>query len=171
MRHFGNRGETGKLRRLVATAGAGDARRQYGNALGGGGGQWVAFSERVSHVDVQYIFLDARHRVDLANLVLMACPLLLVLPLALRDLWSSHRDELAFLTAALGGLLLFSLFWNADLGMQRDFDLMAVFAVPAYLIVALWIDARFTPVHAKLAALTAAAATFVFRLVPFLSFP
>ena len=101
----------------------------------------------------------------------MACPLLLVLPLALRDLWRSRRDELAFLTAALGGLLLFSLVWNADLGMQRDFDLMAVFAVPAYLIVALWIDARFTTVQAKLVALAAAFATFVFRLVPFLGFP
>lgn len=143
----------------------------YGNALGGGGGQWVAFSESVSHVDVQYLFLDPRHRRDLANLVLWACPLLLVLPFAVRDLRRSRPHELGFLGGALAGLLLFSLLWNPDLGMQRDLDLMALFSVPCYWIAALWLDARFPPGQARLAALAAASASFALRLVPFLRFP
>jgi hypothetical protein len=143
----------------------------YGNALGGGGGQWVWFSPGVSHVDVQYLFLDARHRRDLLNLVLFACPLLLVVPFAVADLARSQTRELAFLGSALAGLLLFALFWNADLGMRRDRDLMALFALPTGLIVALWLEARFTPDQARRSALATACATFAFRLVPFLRFP
>jgi hypothetical protein len=143
----------------------------YGNALGGGGGQWIAFSHTVSHVDVQYVFLDSRYLADLANLLLFACPLLVLVPTVARRLAPTRAPELVFLGSALGGLLLFSLLWNADLGMQRDFDLMAMFSVPAHLILALWLDARFSAGGQQLAALLTASAVFAFRLAPLLIFP
>jgi hypothetical protein len=143
----------------------------YGNALGGGGGQWVFLSEATKPPGAQYALLNRRHVEDLATLVLLACPLLLVVPVAARELLRDRRQPLAFLAAALAGLLLFSLFWYADYGMQRDYDLMAMFTVPAHLIVALWLDARFGPRQRGVIVLASICSAFACRVAPFLHFP
>ncbi len=144
-----------------------------------GGGKdnwpWVSFSEAgaATHplVIAQYIFFDKRYRSDLFNLILSACPLLFALPLALAQIAKFARTEILFVGSALAGLLLFTLFWNADLGMQFDFDLMAMFAVPAQLLAALWLERKLEAKSQNFVCLVIAFTTFCFTLLPFINFP
>ena len=138
----------------------------FGNLLGGGDhSRWVRFFTRdYLH---EYVFLGRRHLVDLFNLVLMACPLLFLVPKAIKDLWPAKIWEVAFLGAGLAGLLIFVLFWNADWGIRRDFDLFAMFALPAQMIIALWWGRRLEPRYQLPLALAVAFTTFVFALLPY----
>lgn len=115
------------------------------NCLGGADRiRWIAFSyPRTVH---QYVFLSTAYWMDIANLVFAACPVLPISILAAITLIRRKSPEGIFLAAGLAGLVLFSMTWNADLSMRGDFDLMAMFALPAYALLALaweeWLPAR-----------------------------
>jgi hypothetical protein len=146
----------------------------YGNALGGGDGVfWVLFSPEGRTREHQLLFLGPEHLVAQANVWLRAFPLFSLLPVAVGQVLRvrARRAELAFLLAGLAGLLLLGLLFNPDLGAQRDFDLLALWAVPAGYVVALWWDACFGPRQREVLAAGVAAATFAFVLAPELRFP
>jgi hypothetical protein len=83
--------------------------------------------------------LSGRYWRDLANLLISACPVLPLTPIALRAIAKHNATGARYLAATLGGALVLTLFWNADYGMQADFDLLSLFAVPAYLSIAWWL--------------------------------
>jgi hypothetical protein len=146
----------------------------YGNALGGGDDVfWVLFSPEDRTRKHQILFLGAEHLVGQANVWLRAFPLFPLLPLAVAQILrvGARRAELGFLLAGLAGLLLLGVLFNPDLGARRDFDLLAMWAVPAGYVVALWWEACFGPRQRELLAAAVAAATFAFLLVPELRFP
>ena len=144
----------------------------YGNALGGPDKEfWVAFSDTATRRPHQILFGSAQYRTGLLNVLLFACPLLLVLPAAIWQTLHSRRRPALFLLAGFAGLFLITLFFNPDLGYRRDFDLLAVFAVPASMLIALWWDAHFSSRQRWLLALGIAAASFAFLVTPSLRFP
>lgn len=116
----------------------------YSNAMGGGDSEafvsspfaptppWTGWS-------YGYVAFEPLHRNDLANLVLGACPLFLLLPWSVKRASSRDRWSAGFLTSAVVGLCLLTVAWNADWGMHRDVDLFALFAVPTtWLTVVAW---------------------------------
>jgi hypothetical protein len=152
--------------------GLGTKGRWYGNALGGPDKDfWVAFSDTATRPRHQILFGSAEYRIGLLNVLLFACPLLLVLPAAIWQTLRSRRRPALFLLAGFAGLFLITLFFNPDLGYRGDFDLLAVFAVPASMLIALWWDAHFSSRQRWLLALSIAAASFVFLVTPSLRFP
>ncbi len=113
----------------------------YGNARGGPDNRlWIDFTP--SGDQTRYLFLEYFYIRDVLNLWLTSAPLLAIAPLALIDLFFRRRPEAVYLGAALGGLLLFSMTWNADFSIFWDFDLMAMFGVPAQILALLWWDER-----------------------------
>jgi hypothetical protein len=142
----------------------------YGNALGGSDKiRWVALSQPQS--ELQYRLFNFWHTRDLISLWILSSPLLALAPLALIELRRRRRAETLFLASGLAGLMFFTLFWNADYGMQSDYDLMAMFGVPAQILAALWWDERLDRGRQLLVVGAAAAATFGCSIVPMLHFP
>jgi len=110
----------------------------FSNMLGGGDQQrWVALTTPSS--PIQYALLSGRYWRDLGNLLISACPVLPLTPLALKALARHNATGSRYLAATLCGALVLTLFWNADYGMRTDFDLLSLFAVPAYLSIAWWL--------------------------------
>jgi len=149
----------------------------YGNALGGPDKDfWVAYSDAAIKPGhrawfKEYVFGSREYLTGLLNVLLFACPLLFALPAAIWHTLCSQRRPALFLLAGFAGLFLITLFFNPDLGYRSDFDLLAVFAVPASMLIALWWDARFSSRQRWLLALSIAAASFVFLVTPNLRFP
>ena len=144
----------------------------FGNALGGSDRErWVAFSAAQHGWRRPFRFGEPEYLAAQANLLLFACPLLLALPLAISRTLAGRGRPLLFLLGAFCGLFGFALFYNPDLGMRQDMDLMGMYALPAGLIVALWWDARFSPGQQRLSAVWIATATAGFLLAPALRFP
>lgn len=149
----------------------------YGNALGGSDNDlFVAFSERATGVYGrirlnQFRFGSWAYTTGLLNVFLFACPLLLVLPLALWHTLQFRFRSALFLLAGFAGLLLLSLFWNPDLGHRDDYDLLALVALPATLLIALWWDSQFGGRQRWIVALGAVTSSFVFLVAPRLQFP
>jgi hypothetical protein len=152
--------------------GTGDRWKWYGNALGGGDKQFfVLFSDTATRRRHQILFASPEYRTGLLNTLLFACPLLLVLPAAIWQTLRSRRRPALFLLAGFAGVFLITLFFNPDLGYWRDFNLLAVFAVPASMLIALWWDAHFSSRQRWLLTLGIAAASFAFLVAPSLRFP
>jgi hypothetical protein len=144
----------------------------YGNALGGPDKDFfVAFSDTATGPRHQIRFGSREYLIGLLNVLLFACPLLLVLPAAIRQTLRSRRRPALFLLAGFAGLFLITLFFHPDLGYRRDFDLLALCAVPASMLIALWWDAHFSSRQRWLLALGIAASSFVFLVTPTLRFP
>jgi hypothetical protein len=142
----------------------------YGNALGGADhSRWVAFGHKRLRTD--YLFMEQRHVADLMNLILSACPMFFALPIAIVDGLARRRAEALFLLSGLLGLVLFICFWNADAGMRSDYDLFALFALPAYFLIALWWEETLNQRARTALALAAAGIAFAFGLAPNIQFP
>jgi len=142
----------------------------YGNARGGSDRVlWVAIGEPNS--PMQYRFMGLRHLVDLVNLWMRSSPLAIVAPVAVFDLWRARRPEMLFLSAGLIGLVGFSLVWNADLGIRRDYDLMAMFGIPSQVLALYWIHERLEPRHRVITMVAISVASFACLLSPLLDFP
>ena len=144
----------------------------YGNALGGADKEFfVVFSDAARRFRYQIQFGSREYRIGLLNVLLFACPLILVLPAAIWHTLRSRRRPALFLIAGFAGLFLLTLFFNPDLGYRGDFDLLALCAVPASMLIALWWDAHFSSRQRWLLALSIAAASFAFLVTPSLRFP
>lgn len=111
-----------------------------GSALGGGDmRRWIWFSTPPPDaMPIQYVFLSPDYLVNVAQLVLFAFPLAPLIPIAIRGLARMRAPELPFLVAVLAGEMLLALFWNPDLGYDRDFDLLAYFPIPAAVLLLAW---------------------------------
>jgi hypothetical protein len=146
----------------------------YGNVMGGADRiLFVAFSREAQRSAAHFVFGSPRHWISLLNLLLFACPLLLVVPVAIAQSLRVRQPETVFLAAGLGGLSLLALIFNPAvlLGVRGDFDIMAGFAVPATLLVALWWDARFSARQREVLHLACAVASFSFLLTLRIRFP
>jgi hypothetical protein len=152
--------------------GTGGRWKWYGNALGGADREFfVVFSDVPRRFHYQIRFGSREYLIGLLNVLLFACPLLLVLPAAIWQTLRSRRRPALFLLAGFAGLFLITLFFNPDLGYRGDFDLLALCAVPASMLIALWWEAHFSSRQRWLLALGVAAASFVFLVTPSLRFP
>ena len=117
----------------------------------------------------QDTLFGARHLFHLFHLLLTMGPFLFILRRIARDL-AARRDELQFLLASLGGLLVLAVFWNADLGMPRDMDILAFFALPVQVLLLLWMEDKIEPGRRAVLALQMAISNVVFCVLPFLQF-
>ena len=146
----------------------------YGNVMGGVDGVlFVPFSSEAQHSPRHQVFGSASYWISRLNLVLFACPLLMLAPLAAAQSLRARRPETLFLCAGLAGLLLLALLFSPIVpgGVLADFDVMAGFAVPATLLVALWWDARFSAPQRELLHLSCAVAAFSFLMLLRIRFP
>jgi hypothetical protein len=146
----------------------------YGNLTGGGDGiLFIAFSREAQRSAAHFVFGSPRYWISHLNLLLFACPLLFVAPFAIAQSLRVRRRETLFLGAGLGGLLLLALIFNPTIfgGVRGDFDIMAGFAVPATLLVALWWDARFSDRQREALHLATAVASFSFLVMLRIRFP
>ncbi len=146
----------------------------YGNLAGGADRiLFIALSPETQRSAGHFVFGSPRYWISHLNLLLFACPLLLVVPFAIAQSLRVRRRETLFLGAGLGGLLLLALIFNPTVfgGVRGDFDIMSSFAIPATLLVALWWDARFSDRQRKALHLAAAVASFSFLLLLRIRFP
>ena len=73
--------------------------------------------------------------------------------------------------ARRGGALVLTLFVNADLGVRNDFDLLSPFAVPAYVVSAIWLDEARLGTRGPFVALSLAATAVLLLVAPGLTWP
>ena len=78
---------------------------------------------------------------------------------------------MTFLGASIAGLLILACFFNADFGMQWDFDVLAMFALPATLLLALWWNDRLSPRAFTALSIAVASTAFTYMVTPYLIFP
>jgi len=146
----------------------------YGNVKGGADGiLFIAFSHEAQRSAAHFVFGTPRYWISHLNLLLFACPLLFVVPFAIAQSLRVRQRETLFLGAGLGGLLLLALIFNPAVGggVRWDFDIMAGFALPATLLVALWWDARFSDRQREALHLATAVAAFSFLVMLRIRFP
>jgi hypothetical protein len=146
----------------------------YGNFKGGADRiLFIAFSREAQRSAAHFVFGSPRYWISHLNLLLFVCPLLFVVPFAMAQSLRARQQETLFLGAGLGGLLLLALIFNPAVvgGVRGDFDIMAGFAVPATLLVALWWDARFSDRQREVLHLATAVASFSFLVMLRIRFP
>ena len=139
---------------------------------------WILFSGQDQILNLasgerfeEYLFLGHDYDWGRLNLFLWMCPGLVLIPMATWQLARSRAKEVAFLLSAMVGLLLLTLFWNPDNGHEGDMRLLSLFAVPAYLLLLLWLARVLDGRRLKLLVTLGVSATFAFTLVPYLRFP
>jgi hypothetical protein len=115
--------------------------------------------------------MEYHHVRDLVNLLLSAAPVAILTPLAAFDLYRTRGRELVFLGSGFLGLVGFSILWNSDYGRQWDLDLMAMFALPAMMMVAMWWHDRLSPRAFAALAFSTAITAFFTTVVPYVRFP
>ena len=104
----------------------------YGDATGGADGMLVPLFQPRGEFE-HYTLFSVAHAVELLNASLVTAPFaLLAWLLAARTAWRRRRElEVWLLIAITSGALLLLMLWNADLGMQNDWDLFT----PAWMLV------------------------------------
>lgn len=145
----------------------------YTNATGGGDASVFVAAPWARSVDWSgwshyYVALEPLHLHALANLVLAACPWLLMAGFFAATTRARLPMQTRFLGLALAGLLLFDLSWNADWGMEHDFDLFALFALPATLFGLLYVGERFSVRQQRLLAWLVVPAVLAYSIAPLL---
>lgn len=111
---------------------------------GGGDGIWFVPLFEITTEWQRYTMFSAAHFLDWANLHLLispfGLPLIGVILVGVRYFHltlfetEAERDYATFLGAASGLYILFTWLWNADYGMQKDWDLFA----PSAFVYTLW---------------------------------
>jgi hypothetical protein len=109
----------------------------YGNANGGTGGMFVAFSgeDHTMRELWRWGLYSRDHLLGILYLTVRLAPAALLIPLVFRR----GRESTFLLAALLGGLLLVTV-WNLDFGFYRD-EKFALYGVPAHFYL-LWRFAR-----------------------------
>ncbi len=146
----------------------------YGHALGGPDGLLFVAPTRASQQDGSHVVFASRvWWQGQLNLLLFACPLLVLVPAAIARGLRARRPQTLFLTAGLAGLLLLAWTFNphARGGYRGDLDVVAFFALPATLLVALWWDEHFGDRQREVLSLASAVSVFGFLLMLRLRFP
>jgi hypothetical protein len=138
------------------------------NLFGGFGGGVVALSQTGN--PYRYSIFSVRYLRDILNLMLSVCPMLMVAPMAFFAVGRRHKRTALYLGATLGGSLVLTLFWNADLGIQNDLDLLSPFAMSVSVVTALWLgrDGQFG-MRGAFAAFALAVTAFVFMVLPYVA--
>jgi hypothetical protein len=138
---------------------------------------WILFAGKDAILDFpgqrfeQYVFLSHDYVRGVLNLVLLISPGLVLVPVAAWRLVRSRPREVAFLMAALVGLLVVTLLWNPDNGFDADVKLSSAFTLPAYCLLLLWLVGSLEPRRWKWLAALAASTAFACTLAPYLNFP
>jgi hypothetical protein len=96
----------------------------YGDALGGADGMFVPLFMTEGEYE-HYTLFSVEHIIEIINAMLVTAPLaLILLAPALFAAWRRRREWEVWLLATVAvGAILFIFLWNADLGMQNDWDL------------------------------------------------
>lgn len=96
----------------------------YGDALGGADGMFVSLFRTGGEYE-HYTLFSVEHIIELINAMLVTAPFALILLVpALFAAWRRRREWEVWLLATVAvGAILFIFLWNADLGMQNDWDL------------------------------------------------
>ena len=117
-------------------------------APGGGDHRWwVPFFQATGQWEY-YTMFSRGHLMDIINEQLLTQPFtLLMLTLSLIFLWRKlPRDDFSgFLLMAAGAMLFLIFTWNPDYGGQRDWDLFAIAAWPASLLMLWWLVRSLSP--------------------------
>jgi hypothetical protein len=138
---------------------------------------WVVFEGQDQILNLpgqrfeQYVFLGHDYLRGLVNVILWICPGLVLVPIAAWRLARTRRPDVIFLVGALLGLLVLTVFWNPDNGHEGDIRYLAIFAIPAGLLLTLWLSNALDDRRWKVLAALSASAAFAFEIVPYLRFP